>query len=250
MLNLLRIVLVAGFLSCVAQADVYTYQYSGASFDTECSNFIGCVPVSGVGGLTGYATFSQPLAPGQTVDSYSPTLLDWQINEPSGSYFGEIGNFTFLLTAGAGGQITSWNVQDQYSSSSPCIFFCEIDELQSSSSAGDSVLSEIDIYYDSFSTSTPGKWTPEFVLTPEPSVTPFAKSLLLLATIAGIVVMRRQGISAAARHRPKTKQFPVRQCRFDGVRARRWRPVGATGEVSPAAGAPARFAVNSRSPIA
>ncbi len=180
------------------RADVYTYNYVGASFDTECDNFNGCYPVSGMGGLTGFATFSQQIAPNQTIDFTSPILLDWQLFGPFGFGGLNIGNSSTLFTTGANSQINSWSLFN--SNPPPCGGdFCETVEMQSDSTNGDYVLDGIYIdqfYFESLASSTPGTWTPDFVLTPEPAATALVKLLALLATIAAIAFIRQRRIAA------------------------------------------------------
>ncbi len=207
--NFLKIAAMVGFCVGMLHADVYTYNYVGANFDTACDNFNfnGCYPVSGMGGLTGYFSFSQPLGPNQTVDSTWPTpfnlpadpnaniLLDWQIDAPSGAYWGFDTGSTLLLTTNVNGKITSWNL---FGVGGYCfdIIICGAAGVQSSSTGGDLLFSYFDIYYDNLSTSTPGTWTPDFVLTPEPAATPLVKLLALLATIAAIAIVRQRRLTA------------------------------------------------------
>ena len=202
----LKIAAMAGFCACMLHADVYTsdyytYDYFGATFDTECDNFIGCYAVSGMGSLTGYATFSQPLGPNQTIDASSPVLLDWQLfGPPSLGGIGGLGfgSSTTLFTTGANGEINSWSL---FNSNPPPCFgdICETAEMQSDSTNGDYVFNGIVIdqfYFESLASSTPGTWTPDFVLTPEPAATPLVKLLALLATIAAIAFTRRWRLTA------------------------------------------------------
>jgi hypothetical protein len=191
MFNLLRIAVIAAVFGGILQADVYTYAYTGAPFKIDCQTFVPCGPISGVGNLTGYATFSQPIGPNQTVDQYSDTLIDWALY--GGLYGTQYPNRSYLsLTTNSFGGIVSWYLEmDAAFGDFPVAY---VAQNTSSSSGGDYSLSGVWIdqfYFESYSTSTAGTWVAEF---PEPAQTPL-KSILLLAVVASVIcILKRKAL--------------------------------------------------------
>jgi hypothetical protein len=209
---ILRFAGLAALFGGILSADIYnpvlyTYTYTGADFDTYCAladylgGYIPCGPTSGVGNMTGYAVFSQPISPNQTVrlDAGFSSLdyLTW--GPPSwGLYGGVIGNGWYAnggglsLTTNSLGRIVSWDIQmgiydDNFWAGGYMVDL-------SSSGGGDSSSAyfwgpDYGNDYIIYSTSTPGTWTADF--TPEPTQTP-VKSFLLLAALAAIISIRKR----------------------------------------------------------
>ena len=158
--------------------------------------------------MTGYAVFSQPISPNQTVrlDSGISSLdyLTW--GPPSwGLYGGVIGNGWYAnrgglsLTTNSLGKIVSWDIQMEIYDDNFWAGGYMID--LSSSGGGDYSTSEwygVFEEYITYSTSTPGTWTADF--TPEPAQTP-VKSILLLAALAAIISIRKRQQRASSHNR-------------------------------------------------
>jgi hypothetical protein len=205
MLHILRFAGLAALLAGILNADVYTYTYTGANFDTYCANayylggYIPCGPISGAGHLTAHASFDQPIGPNQTVSldlsAMYADYLGW--GPPSWGFYGgrvrsdELPTRAGLsLTTNSVGKIVSWDLQWWFYDQN---FWSPSNKEDLSSSSGGDSSSENwwvdDHNYIIYSTSTPGTWKAEFA--PEPAQTP-VKSMMLLAAVAAIICIRRR----------------------------------------------------------
>jgi hypothetical protein len=212
MMYILRIIGLAVLFDGILNADVYTYTYTGANFDTYCAfmgdfegGYVPCGPISGPGfgwlstnHMTGIAAFSQPIGPNQTVnlsgDSFNMGF--WDFEPPYWQFYGGFlpsggpNSASLSLTTNSLGRIVSWDVQYWVFGSWES---CSDAYNLSSSSGGDATWSEAwqgEYFYETYSTSTPGTWTANFT-TPEPAQTP-VKSVLLLASMATMVSIRKR----------------------------------------------------------
>ncbi len=125
-----------------------------------------------MGGLTGYFSFSSrwdrirrsiPLLPtpfNLPADPNANILLDWQIDAPSGAYWGFDTGSTPLLTTNVNGQITSWNLFGVGGYCFDIIILRGCRSAKQLNRRRPSLSLTLISTTTTFRTSTPGTWTP------------------------------------------------------------------------------------------
>ncbi len=179
-----------------ARADLYTYTYSGPSFDTYYLNSQPVDPfpvccVLGYPNVSASATFSQPLSPYSFVLDLdgsnivgADSLVQWNIG-------GVVNQGELELETDANGSITGWYLGTYVTPGSDpdqsMLFETTpgFDEISNSNDAG----SQVVIVSDAV-----GTWSQSITATPEPGANPAFKITSLLLLMLGIGFWRKQKI--------------------------------------------------------